>query len=190
MPSVYLAGHILGLSYDEATAWRDEATQRLGALGYSVYAPMRAVRDRLEGYAEMPTELAGAHAFARDTYDVKRADVVVVNLLESDEATVGTTFELGMAWALGKFVIVVIPKTNWGKFKQGGQYHPFIQGGASVIVHDLEAVYDLCETLLPVEPASVGSMWAGMLGELAGLSIIESPDLEFIDEDDTVVAPV
>ena len=194
MPTVYLAGPILGLSYDDATAWRDEATNVLTALGYDVRVPMRAVRDRLEAYDEMPTELNNAYAFQRDTYDVKNSDVVLVNLV-SPEASVGTTFEMGAAWALGKMVVTVLPKEakTWGKYKVNGQLHPFIEGGSNILVYTLDEAYQVLETLLPVSAASEArKQLIGSLGHLA--NITEEMQAEWdrlmAEEYDNPVAPV
>ena len=169
-PSVYLAGPIAGLTYDEASSWHDEATNAAASLGYEVYSPMRG-KESLEKTNEVLRIDVSTNAgvipspFPRDAMDVRRCDVVVANLLLSETASIGTMIELGMAYALGKFIVLVLPEKAKSPFAgAGGHYHPFLTGitaAQGVIVHNLEAAYDVLETLLPMRPAEVQFTNAG-----------------------------
>ena len=132
VPSVYLAGQITGLSYDEASAWRNEATDYLTAMGFSVFNPLR---DR-----DMAAPPSYVVPFKRDVEDIKQADYVLAYQLES----VGTLIELGMAYAQGKYIVLVAPST-----------HPFLQGVAGAVVSSLDEAYEELQGLLPTEAGRV-----------------------------------
>jgi nucleoside 2-deoxyribosyltransferase len=45
--------------------------------------------------------------FARDTHDISRCDAVLANFGGAEKVSVGTIFELGMAWTLKKPIVTV-----------------------------------------------------------------------------------
>lgn len=142
---VYLAGPITGATYDAATDWREDMALNLpkGAVGLS---PMRG-KDYLKklGTVGMPSLLeqgtlpmSSAKAiFSRDTYDIRRADIMLANLLGAGRVSVGTMVELGYARALGKVIIVVMEE------KGNPHDHPFTTEAASFVVRDLDAALRL-----------------------------------------------
>lgn len=140
--TVYLAGPISGMTYDEARyGWRKYVSERL-LYGIGVLSPMRH-----EGYlsevktpltSSNPEELARTNPFARDKAiyhkdyaDVKKADLVFVNLLGAQRVSIGTCVEIGIAAALNKTIIVVMEPGNIHD-------HPFVKEPAMMVVTSLD----------------------------------------------------
>lgn len=111
---VYLAGPITGLSYDGCTEWREDVKTKLWDRS----------RGRIEGYSPMrsKTHLSGERAIAdgyaghvlscdrgimaRDHNDVITSDLLFVNLLGAEKASIGTAMEL--AWAYDRHIKTVV----------------------------------------------------------------------------------
>ena len=137
MSSVYLAGPITGLTYDEANAWRLETEQYFAQYGIQTRNPLRAKQflqqqGTLETYgnADAINPLArDAGITARDRNDVMNSDVILANFLRyetvdvheegavtADDWTIfergvsncGTPIEFGWADAYRKPVIMVM----------------------------------------------------------------------------------
>lgn len=181
-PAVYLAGHIAGLTYGEATDWREEATEAITALGYDVYSPMRGKEHLKETYESRVLEPtsdvdAGVGPFARDMHDLRRSDIVLANMLALDTPSIGTTMELMAGHLLNKFVIVVLPKDARRPFRDARGWHPFLGGTANAIVNSLGEAYAVLEVLKPVQPAqlnfgavdmtALGDSWGGWPDDVA-----------------------
>jgi len=100
---VYLAGVISGFNYAEANDWREDAKKELEKWDIVAASPMRwkdhlGREDKLDvmGYAsDVMSNTRGITT--RDRWDVKTADVVIANLLNTKIASIGTCLE--MAWA-------------------------------------------------------------------------------------------
>ena len=128
---VYLAGPISGLSYDEAVERRRAAARRLAELGHVTVSPMRGkehlrrVRKlRPEGYRHPAST---AHAIVeRDSWDVKRCDVLLADLTGARIVSIGTVAEIAWGWLLHKYVIVVMEQENVHR-------HAFIEQCASLV---------------------------------------------------------
>lgn len=109
---VYLAGSIGGLNYEQASAPRDAATNRLLKLGWDVLDPLRGyeILSTLETIeeGELVQGMLGVTDTAitqRDRDDIRRSDVLMI--LSGNKATWGTGFEWEFAFNLGKPVVVV-----------------------------------------------------------------------------------
>jgi len=152
---VYLAGPITGLTFEEATGWREEVTDVLTSLGYEVFNPLRGEIELARSHAETPieatTKAGRASVFKRDTFDVRRSDIIVADLTGIGMRSVGTLFELGYAHAMGKMIIALVDKPPKGK-----KYHPFISGCAASVLHSLDDLYTLMSELRPVGAAEIG----------------------------------
>lgn len=140
MSLVYLAGPIAGLTYNEALDWRRDVEKALLFDDYyiEVLSPMRghewirAAGKRISGLQIKGYPIATDEAItARDKFDVKRSDVILVNLLGTDDVSIGTCIELGWASAFDKPVILVIePESNLHD-------HPMVRAIAAVRVSTL-----------------------------------------------------
>jgi nucleoside 2-deoxyribosyltransferase len=105
----YLAGPITGTSYGESTDWRETAREKLGPaiLGMS---PLRA-----KDYLKHETSIGDSYEdsvlscsrgiMTRDFNDCQRADILIVNLLDSQRVSIGTVMEI--AWAYSNRIPVI-----------------------------------------------------------------------------------
>lgn len=112
MYKIYLAGGISGLSYDESVAWREYAKSRFlpNIIGLS---PMRGksylAQEKSIGDHYSDTLLSTARAITtRDHFDTKRADLLLINLLNAPKVSIGTMIEIGWASAYRVPIIVVM----------------------------------------------------------------------------------
>lgn len=175
MSSVYLAGPIAGLAYDDATDWRNEAIEEIVGLGYEVFSPMREkseLREVYKGKVLDPTaDLDMGGPFGRDIFDIDRSDVVLANLIAMDTPSIGTMFELGYAYKGGKFILVVMePWQDLPAPRAGDKgYHPFIQGAATkgAVVHSLNAAYRVLRAIQPISPGRVSQAGQVVVPELS-----------------------
>ncbi len=117
IPRVYLAGPITGLSYGGATDWRAQAFATLRNSGIVAYSPLRAktyLKDETnidgspEAYQRKHPLSAPKGIVTRDREDVKRADVVLMNLLGAERVSIGSMIELGWADAYRVPVVLVL----------------------------------------------------------------------------------
>lgn len=146
--TVYLAGPISGLTYEEASGWRNEITAELAKFDIKCLAPLRAAvhlrtRQGLLTDCEILPDCEGAvksmstprGVVARDKFDATRCDVLLVNLLGAKKISIGTCIEIGWANALNIPIIVVMEPGNIHN-------HAFIRESASFITESLsDSVY-------------------------------------------------
>ena len=117
--SVYLAGPITFLEYNEAVDWRDYALEQLADVGIKGLSPMRAKKylaniDTLlqSSYPEHPLSTDDGIT-TRDRNDVMTCGLVLANFLGAKQASSGTPIEFGWADAWRKPVIMVMePEGN------------------------------------------------------------------------------
>jgi nucleoside 2-deoxyribosyltransferase len=117
---VYLAGPITGLTYGQGQDWRQYVSQRFskGILGYS---PLRAKQyldnghiitdnqDELIMHGDLSAALSSDKGIcARDRYDCKTADLILMNLLGATRVSIGTMVEIGWATAYDKPIVLVM----------------------------------------------------------------------------------
>jgi nucleoside 2-deoxyribosyltransferase len=140
---VYLSGPITGLTYADATSWREHALSRLTEGGLHVLSPMRG-KKTLEVYYKDRNLPPGGHKrpattdralMKRDYADCQRADIILVNFLEATERSIGSSFELGWVTFKGKFVVVCVKP-------DGVHNHGFVRAVSDVIVDDLDRAID------------------------------------------------
>ena len=107
-PTVYLAGPIAGLGYQDATDWRRIAAASLRG-PIQALSPMRG-KDYLahvesdvgfsatcDEYGHLSPLSTPRGIMTRDRFDATRCDVLLVNLLGAKKVSVGTVMEI--AWA-------------------------------------------------------------------------------------------
>lgn len=126
MGSVYLAGPIRGLSFDDSEGWRQRAGDALVACGVVVLSPLRH-----KSYLRGETDLADTYDWhilsqqrsivTRDRFDVNRADVLLVNLLDARQVSIGTMMEL--AWADARRIPSVVVMEE----EDNVHDHPFVR---------------------------------------------------------------
>lgn len=154
--SVYLAGPITGLTYQQAAqTWRKEFANLLHARAPHIecFSPMRAKEfldnDQSLGCTGVELDKIG-HALARplgilarDSNDVRNRDAIVACFLgATDRVSIGTVWEIGHARALNKPIIVVMEPT--GNIHD----HVFITHSAGYVVDTLDEAALICGTLL------------------------------------------
>lgn len=142
---VYLAGPIRGLTYEQATEWRVDAEQNLTSLGHTSATPMRgkeALKTRgkiTNSYEEFPMS-SEAGIYGRDIFDIASCDVLLANLLNTKEVSIGTAMEIQAARDRGKYVLVVMEDDN-------PHNHPFVRRAASLVVKDMDMALDVLAVL-------------------------------------------
>lgn len=117
MKHVYLAGPIVGLTYEDAMGWRVRAAVELETAGIRSFNPLRGKKkwdgvDHLTNYHDGGHGLTPEQLVNRDLYDIRRSDVVLVNLLNLlnvPPTPIGTLIEIGYAHGLGKPLVVACP---------------------------------------------------------------------------------
>lgn len=142
--AVYLAGPVTGLTYTQARyGWRKYVAQRL-LPGIAPLSPMRHEHATFSEIAAEDPEFFRQRAkaiFNKDMLDIRRSDVVLVNLLGTTQCAKGSLVEIGAAWALGKFIVVVV---------EPGTLHdyPFVTEPAGAVVTSLDDAIDMINSLL------------------------------------------
>ena len=112
---VYLAGPLTGMDGGidgYAIAWRCEATNYLEEFGIKTISPTRNSEDTYNNSIIRLSYENTKHANIKSTglnnlHDVRRSDLVLVNFLESEEVSIGTCTEIGMAMTLLKPIVLV-----------------------------------------------------------------------------------
>lgn len=98
--NLYLAGPIAGLSKKEANGWRDLVKGTLGVY-FNVINPLRHYEPENDHTPITQTDGNASNFVGRDLYDVRSANLLLVNYSGARGPSSGTTFELGYATALG-----------------------------------------------------------------------------------------
>lgn len=162
---VYLAGAIAGLTAETAQDWREYAMKKLalrevedsesvfgtswietGIVGYS---PMRA-KEYLASAGVLTSQpdayddyvLSSAKGItARDSWDVRTSDLILVNLMGAEKVSVGTVLEIGMAYALNKPIVAAWEEDNIHN-------HPMVNTMVGWICPDLDFAIDITKAIL------------------------------------------
>lgn len=139
---VYLAGPITNKTLAEASEWRDNPLleSSLAKHGYILLSPLRnkAHLERFQG--PLPSRYEDDEERMEvdtDLDDIRNCAAVLANLRDDEHFSVGTCWELGYAYALGKPTITVI-------HKDGPYDHLFIHRTSTKVVYSLfEAAAEL-----------------------------------------------
>jgi len=150
---VYLAGPITGLSYDGAVDWRDYVCQKLNPslIGYSPLRFKQYLKDekvitsRQEDnikHSDLSVTLSSDKGIvARDGFDVKTSDLVIMNLLGAKRVSIGTVWEAGLAYAYDVPVILVMEP-------EGNIHDHMMIRTIPFIVHDLDTAIQVAHAIL------------------------------------------
>lgn len=118
MKKVYLAGPIGGLTYDQASDWRDEAHQYLSGRGIDAYSPLR-YKEFLRKHGTLTTQPYTEHPLAtrrgiltRDHWDCMTADLILVYLKDAPVVSMGTVMEIAFGHAYRKPIVAVMEPGN------------------------------------------------------------------------------
>lgn len=161
--TVYLSGPITGLSYEEARyGWRklvamaleeewvqdpDEPSLYRRRGGIKVLSPMRHEAH----LAEMQTidTHYPEHFFSKakvivekDRLDIKRSDIMLVNVLGAQRVSIGTVSEIAMAYEQGKQTILVMEDAG------NPHEHPFVTELVSLRLNNLDDAIAAIKSLL------------------------------------------
>ena len=145
--SVYLAGPITGCNYDECSDWRDEI-KKIVHKHIECYSPMRGKyylkkAETIKGRHQGNKPLSKAKGIvSRDRFDVYNCDIVIMNLKDAKQISIGTMVELGWADAYRKPVILIRDKGD------DIHAHAFVDEISSFIVETLEEAADLVNVIL------------------------------------------
>lgn len=151
-PKVYLSGPMTGLIYENADDWRQYAAMVLEKYGMEAVSPLRG-KEMLKGKQFKGTaipELVNGSTKAitfRDHMDTATADVVLVNLADSDAAgsvSIGTVAEIAWAYAHRVPVVVATGKSTIAKTMM---QHPIMEGCAPWIVEKLDDAVEIIRQL-------------------------------------------
>lgn len=121
-PSVYLAGPIGGLSWEEATGWREQAEELLRPC--TTASPLRdmdgmSIKDHCfvtdgarasnqENYVPFPF----SKLFQRDYMDVHTCDAMLINFIGAKKQSVGTICEIAWGFRRGMPMFVAMEPGN------------------------------------------------------------------------------
>jgi hypothetical protein len=158
MKQIYLSGPIAGLTYSEATTWRDHVGGRLYRAGIEPLDPMRSKTFKTDTVRLSPavsepnavvtldqSMITDRGITARDYNDTINSDLVFVNLLGAPTVSIGTVIEI--AWAYDHRIPVVVamePTAN-------PHEHPMLREMISFRVDDLDRAVDVALSVLNVE---------------------------------------
>lgn len=143
---VYLAGPITGLSYKEATAWReyvrnyfDERIETVSPLRKKSY--LKDLDNIEKSYDNQWLLSSSKSIYRRDKFDCLRADLIFVNFLGATKISIGTSMEIAWAAEKGTPIVLVMDKYNIHN-------HPMIKEAADFIVEELDDGISLVHDIL------------------------------------------
>ena len=153
--SVYLAGPISGLDFEDGSSWRQEAMDFLRDNGIDAFSPLRR-KDYLKelgsltgSYGDWPLSTQRG-IYARDRFDCHRVDLVLANLhadvcgVEEDgtqKVSIGTVMEIAWAAQNNTPTVLVMDKGNV-------HHHPMLEEACPFIVDNLEEALQIVEAIL------------------------------------------
>lgn len=133
-PTVYLAGPISGLTYEEANNWRCHIRVDL-APDIICFDPMRGqeyLKDFgvLEGAYESDPMTTARAIMIRDHWDCMRADLIIANFVDVKRISIGTCMEIAFAFAYRKPLIAIMEIGN-------PHDHPMVKEAVSYWAHNI-----------------------------------------------------
>jgi nucleoside 2-deoxyribosyltransferase len=118
-PTVYLAGPITGLTYDEAVGWRAQVRHEFAQSGIECFSPLRGQRylqtagelsAHARDIAHLDPMVEGSSIFYRDRADVENCDLIFINLIGAKQPAVGTAMEAAFANILRKRSLLIMER--------------------------------------------------------------------------------
>lgn len=111
MNKIYLAGPIAGITFDDATEWRDSVSKLLNTSTTKCFSPLRG-KEYLKGSGVLSngtydgTMTSQKGIMGRDYFDCTTATLVIFNLLDTKRVSIGTMMEL--AWCYQKQIPTIV----------------------------------------------------------------------------------
>lgn len=149
--TVYLAGPISGLSYRESIRWREYVVRQYafptgGPVKILGFSPLR-FKSYLNGEEVLdhvyPHVLSTQRGItARDFYDCRNCDLLLVNLLEAPKVSIGTVMEIDCAFQHKIPVVLAMEE-------EGNPHdHPMIRECVDFRVPTLEEAVEVSKMIL------------------------------------------
>lgn len=143
--TVYLAGPITGKTYAMARGWKEQARNLLDPAIAGV-DPLRAknylaqashIKDTYDEIA-----LSSAKGITtRDMFDCRRCDMILANLSEATQISIGTVMEIAWGRAFNKPTVVVMDESNV-------HWHAMIRESVGFIVPTVEEACHIVNAVL------------------------------------------
>ena len=145
--TVYMAGPISGLSFDECYTWREQTQAFLAHRGIQAINPLRAksyLRDsrKIEDCYQDSLLSTQKGITSRDHFDCKRADMLLVNVKDAKTVSIGTCMEIAWAKAYNKPVVLLIE--DEGNIHD----HCMIRECCDFRVNNLDAALEIVQAVL------------------------------------------
>jgi nucleoside 2-deoxyribosyltransferase len=149
MKSIYLAGTIGGLTFDQANAWRIHAYEEFRKVGISCFSPLRGDNFSRSTKDPLPWQFPEDHSgnayvkaiIGRDHNDVINCDLMFVNFLNSPRVSHGTMVEFGWASAYRKPIVTIMEPGNLHD-------HAFVTGLSTYVLDDLNRGIEVAKYIL------------------------------------------
>jgi len=156
--TVYLAGPISGLTYNDATSWRTAVTRRLAEHGIKCLSPLRAevhlrnhpgalsdcqtVEENLEAGCQVLAMSTPRGVVARDKFDCTRCSVILLNLLGSKKVSIGSMIEVG--WANANDIPIVLVMEDDGNCHE----HAFVRESCAFHTPHISEAVEIVKAIL------------------------------------------
>jgi nucleoside 2-deoxyribosyltransferase len=151
MVTIYLAGAIRDGRLDDIE-WREKMISRLLDDAWILNPLASKHYDPATNKWTLAGRRVTAHSIVKYDFDsVKRADIVVANLLSLSERypSIGTLIELGAAAAQGKLIYLIMEKKYTGHENAIFTMHPFLQEMAADIFESVDEAIEFLTGYLP-----------------------------------------
>ena len=139
---IYLAGPMGGLTYEEATSWRDYVAASLdnGSNGrIESYSPLRGKAVAFDAEGKLSSMdirqtifTTNRAVMVRDYDDCTKADLVFANFIGAKSVSIGTVMEMAFAYTLRIPIVAVMDKGNIH------DNHPMLEEAFSYKVQSLD----------------------------------------------------
>lgn len=143
---IYCTKPMRGHSYEWVVSYYNELQDILEGQGWSVLNPMTGksylAKEREFKASGYQQPLSNDHAIVeRDRWMTKQADVLLVNLLDVDEVSIGSMFEMAWGYDNGKHIVTLVQK-------ESVHYHAFVLQTSHVIYDNLNDALDYLAKLI------------------------------------------
>jgi nucleoside 2-deoxyribosyltransferase len=147
----YLAGPITACSYEGCNDWREYASKILAYMNIEGLSPLRGkdyllAETRLMDTYDEHVLSQGRGIMTRDYFDCMRADILIVNFLGAERASIGTAMEV--AWAYTKHTPVIAIMEEKGNIHD----HSMIREAIGYRVKTLEEAIEIADIVLNGKP--------------------------------------